>query len=91
MYVLLSGIDDWSSVRLVVFGIAALLPDGCARFTHNPARGASLAQRLQVDPLQVLHRLRRSFNSLTEWLETPAGVVAQIMGHKPSATAEISE
>jgi intergrase/recombinase len=27
-------------------------------------------------------------SSLTEWLECPAGVVAQIMGHKPSATAE---
>jgi len=25
---------------------------------------------------------------LTEWLEIPAGVVAQLMGHKPSATAE---
>ena len=35
-----------------------------------------------------LHGLRRSFRSLTEWLETPAGVVAQLMGHKPSATAE---
>jgi integrase len=35
-----------------------------------------------------LHGLRRSFKSLTEWLEMPAGVVAQIMGHKPSATAE---
>ena len=34
------------------------------------------------------HGLRRSFKSLTEWLEIPAGVVAQIMGHKPSATAE---
>lgn len=36
----------------------------------------------------TLHGLRRSFKSLTEWLEMPAGVVAQIMGHKPSATAE---
>ena len=36
----------------------------------------------------TLHGLRRSFKSLTEWLEVPAGVVAQIMGHKPSATAE---
>jgi integrase len=36
----------------------------------------------------TLHGLRRSFKSLTEWLETPAGVVAQLMGHKPSATAE---
>jgi integrase len=35
-----------------------------------------------------LHGLRRSFKSLTEWLEVPAGVVAQLMGHKPSATAE---
>lgn len=40
-----------------------------------------------VDGL-TLHGLRRSFKSLTEWLEVPAGVVAQIMGHKPSATAE---
>lgn len=32
--------------------------------------------------------LRRSFGSLSEWLELPAGVVAQIQGHKPSATAE---
>ena len=35
-----------------------------------------------------LHGLRRSFKSLTEWQEIPAGVVAQLMGHKPSATAE---
>jgi integrase len=35
-----------------------------------------------------LHGLRRSFKSLTEWLEVPVGVVAQIMGHKPSATVE---
>ena len=40
-----------------------------------------------IDSL-TLHGLRRSFKSLTEWLEIPAGVVAQIMGHKPSATAE---
>jgi integrase len=36
----------------------------------------------------TLHGLRRSFESLTEWLEIPAGVVAPIMGHEPSATAE---
>ena len=38
--------------------------------------------------VETLHGLRRSFKSLTEWLEIPAGVVAQLMGHKPSATAE---
>lgn len=36
----------------------------------------------------TLHGLRRSFASLSEWLEVPVGVVAQVMGHKPSATAE---
>lgn len=35
-----------------------------------------------------LHGLRRSFGSLSEWVELPVGIVAQIMGHKPSATAE---
>lgn len=36
----------------------------------------------------TLHGLRRSFGTLSEWTETPVGVVAQIMGHKPSAIAE---
>ena len=40
-----------------------------------------------IDAL-TLHGLRRSFGTLSEWLEIPAGVVAQIQGHKPSATAE---
>ena len=36
----------------------------------------------------TLHGLRRSFGTMSEWLEAPSGVVAQIQGHKPSATAE---
>jgi len=36
----------------------------------------------------TLNGLRRSFRTLTEWLEVPVGIVAQIQGHKPSATAE---
>lgn len=39
-------------------------------------------------PSVSLHGLRRSFGSLSEWVEVPVGVVAQIQGHKPSATAE---
>jgi len=39
-------------------------------------------------PHMSLHGLRRSFGTLSEWTETPVGVVAQIMGHKPSAIAE---
>lgn len=39
-------------------------------------------------PHVSLHGLRRSFATLSEWLEIPVGVVAQIQGHKPSAIAE---
>jgi len=39
-------------------------------------------------PHVSLHGLRRSFGTLAEWVECPAGVVAQIQGHKPSAIAE---
>lgn len=39
-------------------------------------------------PALSLHGLRRSFGTLSEWVEMPTGVVARIMGHKPSATAE---
>jgi integrase len=52
---------------------------------HKPHERACMAAG--IDGL-TLHGLRRSFKSLTEWLEVPAGVVAQLMGHKPSATAE---
>jgi integrase len=35
-----------------------------------------------------LHGLRRSFATLSEWIEAPSGVIAQLMGHHPSAVAE---
>ena len=40
-----------------------------------------------LPPISI-HGLRRSFGSLSEWCEVPTGIVAQVMGHKPSATAE---
>jgi integrase len=39
-------------------------------------------------PPLTQHGLRRSFGTLSEWVECPVGVVAQIQGHKPSAIAE---
>ena len=39
-------------------------------------------------PNLSIHGLRRSFGTLSEWVGCPAGVSAQIMGHKPSAVAE---
>ncbi len=58
---------------------------GCLTEPNTPHTRACKAAGLEG---LTLHGLRRSFASLTEWLEVPAGVVAQIQGHKPSATAE---
>ena len=52
------------------------------RIQHNMALTAAA-----LPPLS-LHGLRRSFGTLSEWVEVPAGIVAQLMGHKPSAIAE---
>jgi len=52
------------------------------RIGHNQALTAAGLPALSI------HGLRRSFGTLSEWCEVPAGVVAQLMGHKPSATAE---
>ena len=52
------------------------------RIPHN--RALSVAGLEHV----TLHGLRRTFASLAEWVEMPRGVVAQIMGHAPNATAE---
>jgi integrase len=58
---------------------------GCMSEPNTPHTRACVAAGLQG---LTLHGLRRSFKSLTEWLEVPVGVVAQIQDHKPSATAE---
>ena len=52
------------------------------RFAHETAIEAAGL------PHVTLQGLRRSFGTLAEWLQAPAGVVAQIQGHKPSALAE---
>ncbi|MXR67976.1 tyrosine-type recombinase/integrase [Shewanella sp. JBTF-M18] len=52
------------------------------RKSFEPALKAAAIEGL------TFHGLRRSFSTLSEWVEVPVGVVAQIMGHKPSATAE---
>jgi integrase len=55
--------------------------------THNRALDKAIA--ISADfPRVTVHGLRRSFISLSEWVEIPVGVIAQIVGHKPSGTAE---
>lgn len=39
-------------------------------------------------PHVSLHGLRRSLASLSEWVETPAGIAAQIQGHAPQGVRE---
>ena len=54
----------------------------------EPRTGHNKALTAAGLPALSLHGLRRSFGTLAEWVECPAGVSAQIMGHKPSAIAE---
>ena len=51
---------------------------------------SSHAKALQSAAIEHLtfHGLRRSFSLLGEAAGAPAGAIAQVMGHKPSATAE---
>jgi integrase len=39
-------------------------------------------------PALTLHGLRRSFASLSEWVEVPAGIAAQLQGHAPQGVRE---
>ncbi len=39
-------------------------------------------------PHLTIHGLRRSFATLSEWVEAPAGIAAQIQGHKPQGVRE---
>lgn len=52
------------------------------RKAHNEALQAAGLPHVSI------HGLRRSFGTLCEWVEVPAGISAQIMGHAPSALAE---
>lgn len=52
------------------------------RIAHNEAVAAAGLPKL------TLHGLRRSFATLSEWIETPKGISAQIQGHAPQGVRE---
>jgi integrase len=52
------------------------------RIAHNEALTVAGLPHL------TLHGLRRSFATLSEWVETPAGIAAQIQGHAPQGVRE---
>jgi integrase len=63
-------------------------PTAASGRLEEPRNPHTKALRAIALPPLSLHGLRRSFGTLSEWVEVPAGIVAQIMGHKPSAIAE---
>ncbi len=66
---------------------AAIARSASGRITDPSIAHKNACQAAGLDDL-TLHGLRRSFGTLAEWVEVPAGIAAQLMGHKPSATAE---
>ena len=63
-------------------------PSAAAGHLQEPRIPHNRALTTAALPPLTLHGLRRSFGTLSEWVEMPVGIVAQIQGHKPSATAE---
>ena len=57
------------------------------RIADTRASHAKALQIAGIDSLTI-HGLRRSFSLPGESAGAPAGAIAQVMGHKPSATAE---
>jgi len=76
-------IADWKPSKWVFSS-----PSAKSGRLQEPRIGHNRALSAAGLPALSLHGLRRSFGTLAEWCEVPAGVVAQIQGHKPSATAE---
>ncbi len=63
-------------------------PMSVSGYLADPLTPLQRAMRSAGLPAFSPHDLRRSFATLSEWSEVPAGVVAQIMGHSASAIAE---
>ena len=63
-------------------------PTAATGYIAEPRAPHQRALQVAGLPHISLHGLRRSFGTLCEWVETPTGIAAQIMGHKPSALAE---
>lgn len=92
-------VDESRTIPLTVYlrSLLESLPKrGTYVFASDSASGriadvrSSLGRAVEAASIGHLspHGLRRSFSVLGEAAGTPAGAIAQIMGHKPSATAE---
>jgi integrase len=76
-------LSKWKPSKFVFFSARA-----ASGHIEEPLSALKRAVMAAGLPHLSIHGLRRSFGTLSEWVECPAGIVAQIQGHKPSATAE---
>lgn len=74
---------DWQPSKWV-------FPSPTAKSGHivEPRLAHQRVLKLAGLPHVTIHGLRRTFGSLAEWVDLPAGVIPQIQGHAPSATTE---
>jgi integrase len=63
-------------------------PAAATGYLAEPRHAHNDALAVAGLPDLTLHGLRRSFATLSEWVETPPGVAAQIQGHAPQGVRE---
>lgn len=56
---------------------------------ESPNRAQATACKRAGIPHVSLHGLRRSFKTLSQWIELPVGITDQIMGHAPQGVGEM--
>ena len=79
-----SGVRVGKSHRFGLTEVATMSSTGRLTDPSIAHRKACTVAGLEV----TLHGLRRSFASLCEWIEMPAGIAAQIQGHAPQGVRE---
>lgn len=63
-------------------------PTAAAGYLAEPRHAHNEALQAAGLPHVTLHGLRRSFATLSEWVEVPTGIAAQIQGHAPQGVRE---
>lgn len=63
-------------------------PAASAGYIAEPRLAHDEAVKVAGLPKLTIHGLRRSFATLSEWVETPPGISAQIQGHAPQGVRE---
>lgn len=91
---LLSNHRRAANVRTIHDGQAALSPwvfaspTSASGYMTEPSKPNARLCAMAGLPHITPHGLRRSFGTLSEWVECPDGIAKQIMGHTPNSIAE---